>query len=206
MFPPTHPSRARRRRLSVVAATAAGSLLATGLVLQYGPAQAQPERPAGPVDPQVTHKVTLVTGDVVTVTTLADGKQIADVDRPDNAVGGVRMQEAGGDLYVVPDEAVALLGAKKLDRRLFNVTDLIEMGYDDASVATVPMIATFKVAKTRTAPATPKASTMVRRLPSVHGAALTTRKQKARVFWTSVAPRRNAGDRTPTLGEGVAKL
>jgi subtilisin family serine protease len=205
MFPPSHPS---RRRLSLVAAAAATSLLATGLVLQNGTAQAQPERPAGPVDPQVTHRVTLITGDVVTVTTLADGKEIADVDRPDNAVGGVRMQEAGGDLFVVPDEAVSLLGANKLDRRLFNVTDLIEMGYDDASVGTVPMIATFKVTRTLSAaaPTAPRASTMVRRLPAVHGAALTTRKQKARTFWTSLAPRRSASDRTPTLGEGVAKL
>jgi hypothetical protein len=72
MFPPMHPSRAHRRRLALVAATAAGSLLATGLVLQNGTAQAQPERPAGPVDPVVKHRVTLVTGDVVTVTTLAD--------------------------------------------------------------------------------------------------------------------------------------
>lgn len=156
----------------------------------------------------MVHKVTLITGDVVTVTTLGDGKQIADVDRPDSAVGGVRLQEVGGDLYVVPDEAVALLGANRLDRRLFNVTDLIEMGYDDATVATVPTIATFKATGTRnaTAPAAPRGSRVVRRLPSVHAAALSTRKQSARTFWTSVAPQRAASDPTPTLGAGVAKL
>jgi subtilisin family serine protease len=203
MFPPMHPS---RRRRSLAAATAATALLATGLVLQNGTAQAQPERPAGPVDPEVTHKVTLVTGDVVTVTTLADGRQIADVDRPADAVGGVRMQEAGGDLYVVPDEAVALLGANKLDRRLFNVTDLIEMGYDDASTATVPTIATFKGAKTAAVPAAPRGSRTVRKLASVHGAALSTKKQQARTFWNSVAPGADATDRRPSLGAGVAKL
>jgi Subtilase family/PA domain len=205
MYPPPQPS---GRRFSLVATAAATSLLATCIVLQPGSAQAQPERPAGPVDPQVVHRVTLITGDVVTVTTLADGKQIADVDRPDTAVGGVRLQEVGGDLYVVPDEAVALLGAKRLDRRLFNVTDLIEMGYDDATVATVPTIATYKVTRTRSAaaPAAPRGSRMVRRLPSVHAAALSTKKQQARTFWTAVAPHRDPSDRTPTLGAGVAKL
>ena len=38
------------------------------------------------------------------------------------------MQERGGDLYVIPDEAVGLLGADRLDPRLFNVTDLVEDG------------------------------------------------------------------------------
>ena len=136
-----------------------------------GPARASvpPDAPAAS-----THQVTLVTGDVVTVTTTADGKQIAEVDRPDDAVGGVRMQESGGDLYVVPDEAVALLGADKLDHQLFNVTDLIEMGYDDAGTGRVPMIATYTPAKTRAAgpPAAPKGSKTVRQLPVIDGAAI----------------------------------
>ena len=136
---PLHPSssRARLRRLALVAA-------ATDPPGRHRCARARAGRRPRTEGPgqghrhadSSAHKVTLVTGDVVTVTTLADGKQIADVDRPDDAVGGVRMQELEGDLYVVPDEAVGLLGADKLDRRLFDVTDLIEMGYDDAGTGT----------------------------------------------------------------------
>ena len=143
------------------------------------PALAAANGPAKVTDtPSSSHKVTLVTGDVVTRHDA--GRREADRRRrrPVDAVGGVRMQERQGDLYVVPDEAVGLLGTDKLDPRLFDVTDLIEMGYDDAGTGTVPMIATFTRAATAVAaaPRAPQGSTVVRRLPAVHSAALTAPK------------------------------
>ncbi len=149
-----------------------------------------------------------MTGDVVTVTTLADGTQTADVDRPDRAVGGVRMQESGGDLYVIPDEAVGLLGAHELDPRLFDVTALIEMGYDDAGTGTMPLIVSYTKAVTRAAgpPTAPRGSRTVRRLPVIDGAALIAPKPKARTFWTSIAPAAATTDSTPSLRGGVAKV
>ena len=52
-----------------------------------------------------------------------------------------------------------MLAADKLDRRLFNVTDLIEMGYDDARTAELPLIATYEPVRTRAAdPAAPQGS------------------------------------------------
>ena len=118
------------------------------------------------------------------------------------------MQESAGDLYVVPDEAAGLLGADKLDRRLFNVTDLIEMGYDAAGTGSVPMIATYTPATARAAgaPPAPQGSTMVRELPAIDGAALKTSKPRTRTFWTTVAPKLDPTDATPTLRAGVAKL
>ncbi len=162
---------------------------------------------AGPparVTGKATHTVTLITGDKVTVTTVAGGKQIADVERPATATGGVRILESGGDLMVLPDEALALLAADKLDRRLFNVTDLIEMGYDDAKSSGVPLIATYEpvAAKARGAkPSAPRGSKLVRELAAVSGAALRAEKTQAREFWTGVAPA--AGT---TLGNGVRKI
>ncbi|MFD1274304.1 hypothetical protein ACFQ51_29840 [Streptomyces kaempferi] len=135
----------------LVSAATALPLLALGLALLQAPAQAAPSKPSVPARPSATHKVTLVTGDVVTVTTTADGKQTADVHRPDSAVGGVKIQEIKGDLFVIPDEAAPLLSTEKLDRRLFNVTDLIEMGYDDAKSAAVPLIAAYAQPKSRSA-------------------------------------------------------
>ena len=198
-------ARVRHRHLALIAATVAVPL-AVG-ALQVIPAGATPQGaalPERPADPSSTHRVTLVTGDVVTVTTTTDGRQIADVDRPAGAVGGVRMQESAGDLYVVPDEAVGLLGADKLDRRLFNVTDLIEMGYDAAGTGSVPMIATYT--RAAGAPAAPQGSTMVRELPAIDGAALKTSKPRTRTFWRTVAPELDPTDATPTLRGGVAKL
>ncbi|WP_327130327.1 S8 family serine peptidase [Streptomyces sp. NBC_01343] len=134
---------------------------------------------------------------------MADGRQTADVERPASAVGGVKVQQIKGDLFVIPDEAVPLLGTDKLDRRLFNVTDLIEMGYDDAQSAAVPLIATYAPSKSRSAggPAAPRGSKLTRDLKGIRGAALSTEKRQARTFWTDVAPRGST-----TLGAGVAKL
>src|SRR5215213_6251944 len=116
----TSGSRAPLRRLAL-AAVAIIPLVATAV---HVPALASGHDAHDPTritdSPSSTHRVTLVTGDVVTVTTLADGHQTADVRRPVDAVGGVRMQERDGDLYVVPDEAVGLLGADRLDPRLFD--------------------------------------------------------------------------------------
>ena len=206
-MPPSSPlPRRRRTRVPLIAAAAAAPLVLTCLQVSADAAPVLP--PAAPDAPTATHRVTLVTGDVVTVRTMVGGKQVAEVDRPADAVGGVRLQESGGDLYVVPDEAVGLLGADKLDRELFNVTDLIEMGYDDAGTGTVPMIATFTRAQTRAAtePSAPRGSRMVRELPVIRGAAITARKPQARTFWTTVAPAPVLTDPTPHLSAGVAKL
>jgi subtilisin family serine protease len=194
------PTALRRRRLISIAT--AVPLLAAGLAVPQSPALAAPKQQAVPARAAATHRVTLVTGDVVTVTTLADGEQTAEVDRPDHATGGVRVQESRGDLYVLPDEVLPLLGSDKLDRRLFNVTDLIEMGYDDAKAAAVPLIATYGPSRAKAAsPVAPRGSKLVRRLASVGGAALTTDKKQTRTFWTTVT---RPG--STSLQGGVAKL
>src|SRR5689334_11909951 len=131
----------RRERASLLVVAVATPLLSVTL---QGTAHGSVAEPApAHDDPSARHKVTLVTGDVVTLTTLADGRQIADVKRPSGALGGVRMHESGGDLYVIPEEAVGLLGAHELDPRLFDVTGLVEMGYDHAGTRTVPLIAEY---------------------------------------------------------------
>ncbi|THA75206.1 peptidase S8 [Streptomyces sp. A0642] len=203
MFSPFKSSAFRRRRRQLISAAAAVPLLASGLAVLQAPAQAAPSRPTAPATPSATHKVTLVTGDVVTVTTMSDGKQTAEVDRPDQAVGGVKIQEIKGDLFVTPDEAEPLLAKDALDRRLFNVTDLIEMGYDDAKSAAVPLIATYDRAHSRSAaePKAPRGSRLTRRLEGIGGAVLSTEKRQARTFWTGVAPQGST-----TLGAGVGKL
>ena len=207
---PLHPSGSspRLRRLALVA-VATVPLVATAV---YVPALAAGHGPRGPAKvidtPTSAHQVTLVTGDVVTVTTLADGKQTADVRRPADAVGGVQLQERQGDLYVIPDEAVGLLGTDRLDPRLFDVTDLIDMGYDDAGTSKVPMIATFTRAATRSVsvPRAPEGSIVVRRLPAIRSAALTAPKHGVRSFWDAVTPSLDPTDPTPTLQSGLAKL
>ncbi|MCE7005874.1 S8 family serine peptidase [Kibdelosporangium philippinense] len=83
--------------------------------------------------------VTLITGDLVRVA----GERVA----------GVRMAKGrehvhvwrytlNGHDFVVPDDAMSQVNAGKLDKRLFDVTGLVQQGYDDAREPSVPTIIT----------------------------------------------------------------
>ncbi|MFC9242632.1 S8 family serine peptidase [Streptomyces sp. NPDC057136] len=157
-----------------------------------GRKQAQPE----------SHDLTLITGDVVHYVDGAGKQDTVTVDRPDGATGGVHVQQAGDDIYVLPDETTALLAAGKLDRRLFNVSALVEMGYDDKSSGAIPLIATYPESKGRSLPAAPRGSETVRTLGSINGAALKADKDEARAFWNDIARTETAR----SLDNGLAKL
>ncbi|MEZ0578822.1 S8 family serine peptidase [Nocardioides sp. MH1] len=196
---------------------AALSALAITLTAVHVPAHADPTHAdptqAGPSPQQ--HRsvppskvtVTLVTGDVVTVRTQEQGSQLVDVERPRDARGSYRMQQVGGDLYVIPDEAVPLLGADLLDPRLFDITDLVAMGYDDAHRDSVPTIVTYGATGTsRAQHAAPRGSTLVHRLRSIDGSALSADKDRARTFWEAIAPELDLTDPTPRLDGGLQKV
>lgn len=86
-----------------------------------------------------TYRVTLITGDVVTVTTVASGCARATVEPADP--DGVYRKTCGpdGHVRVVPATVAPLVG-RQLDEDLFDITTLIEEGYDDARSADVPVI------------------------------------------------------------------
>ncbi|WP_424921339.1 S8 family serine peptidase [Streptomyces sp. wa1] len=148
------------------------------------------------------HDITLVTGDVVHWTDGAGSQDTVTVDRPEGATGGVHVQQAGEDIYVIPDEATALIAAEKLDRRLFNISTLVEMGYDDRRSGGIPLIATYAAGVGRSLPAAPRGSRTVRTLESVHGAALKADKDDARTFWNDIS--RTSKGRSPA--NGITKL
>lgn len=185
-----NPSTRRLRTglLSLIGATALlpAMAMAPATADEPQPATTPPAgTPAASVEDE--HVVTLVTGDVVTLTTLDDGQQVADVDRPDGATGGVRVQHDADDIYVIPDEALSLIATDRIDRQLFNVTDLVEMGYDDASTDTVPVIVTYAPTPfSLAAPEEPTGSTTTLTLDSIGGAALEADKDQARAFWADL--------------------
>ncbi|MCX4680421.1 S8 family serine peptidase [Streptomyces sp. NBC_01433] len=149
-----------------------------------------------------SHDITLITGDVVHYVDGPGNQDTVTVDRPDGASGGVHVQQAGDDLFVLPDEATALLAAGKLDRRLFNVPALVRMGYDDAATGGIPLIATYPASRARALPAAPRGAEKVRTLDSIHGAALKADKDDARAFWSDIA----RTDKARSLANGIAKL
>ncbi|WP_413757099.1 S8 family serine peptidase [Streptomyces sp. MMBL 11-3] len=123
-----------------------------------------------------TDTVTLVTGDRVTVTRLGGGRRTVTVERAEGATGAVRTRTVDGDLSVVPDEALPRLRAGTLDRRLFDVDELIRQGLTDRRTDGLPLIVTYEE---DAPPAVPRGTVRTRALPSVHGAAVDAHKGRA---------------------------
>ncbi|MFD6446966.1 S8 family serine peptidase [Promicromonospora sp. NPDC060204] len=138
-----------RKRASAAAVALAialgGGTWATAAVPQDTPAPLDTqERPtaAGPGAGRTT-TVTLLTGDVVSVRTAADGSPDPETVTVRPGPGREHMaffqQREGDHLYVIPRD-VAQLVPGRLDRALFDVTGLVEAGYDDASRDSLPVI------------------------------------------------------------------
>ncbi|WP_328540391.1 S8 family serine peptidase [Streptomyces sp. NBC_00344] len=172
--------------------TVLAAIAATPSIAQATASQGTPAPPSGTISAGASfgapRTVTLVTGDRVTVTALADGRSTATVERPANLTGGVQTQTVGKDLYVYPTEVLPYLAAGVLDRRLFDVTALIKDGYDDARSSKLPLIVQYGDAKARTADAIPKGLSDRLDLPAVHGRAVSENRAGAAAFWQEVAP------------------
>lgn len=125
----------RQRRLmafGMLAATLATVLVTTNPAqARPGPATATAGAPTRPAHPEATRKVTLFTGDRVSVT----GGQLAVTPRP--GVHFLRFRRDNAD-YVIPSDALPLLQADRLDERLFNVTGLLEFDFD--KLAYLPLV------------------------------------------------------------------
>ncbi|QEV17950.1 S8 family serine peptidase [Streptomyces alboniger] len=176
-----------RRRAALVGAVGLVSAL-----LPAGPGATAGENPAasGPaaiapaaVTPAAiapaSHTVTLITGDQVTVTRLPGGRRTVTVARPPGASGAVRSRTAGGRLTVVPDEARPYLRSGVLDRRLFDVGELIRQGIGGRDGARLPLIVTYERGVRGRDRAVPRGAEKVRALPSVAGLAVTAEKPGA---------------------------
>jgi hypothetical protein len=133
-----------RKRASAAAVAIAialgGGTWATATVPQDTPAPRHEQEPSTAAAQGRPASVTLLTGDVVTVRTAADGSVTATV-RP--GAGREHMaffqQREGEHLYVIPRD-VAQLVPSRLDRALFDVTGLVKAGYDDAARDSLPVI------------------------------------------------------------------
>ncbi|HZX03692.1 S8 family serine peptidase [Kribbella sp.] len=133
---------------------------------------------------QSSTKVTLVTGDVVTMTTTA-GKPSVTVTPHAGSTGNFTSYSVGKDVYVIPPEAGPMIASGKVDQQLFNVSGLIAQGYDDAHTSAIPMIVRY-AGNTLAKKAAPTSTKLKRNLPSVRGAAVTADKATTATFWNSI--------------------
>ncbi|MFE4290583.1 S8 family serine peptidase [Streptomyces sp. NPDC056907] len=148
--------------------------------------------------------VTLITGDRVHV----DAKGRVTRVEPAKGREGVRIavNRIAGATYVLPSDASRLVAQGKLDRRLFNVSRLIEDRYDDAHRGTLPLIVSYAKAaedKARAKSAISAADVSVRRvLPAVKGEAVTAPKTGTSEVWRALTAtgERRSGERTVAPG------
>jgi hypothetical protein len=144
------------------------------------PALAAPQAPSSTGVPAGQHAVTLITGDVVTTRQNSGGAGgTVTVRDADGKPARSRLTEADGDLFVYPESALPFVAQGSLDRELFNVTDLIENGYDDASRVRLPLIVSYRNAAAHRTAAVPDGARKVRDLASVQGAALSADRARA---------------------------
>jgi len=130
----------RRYPLAVTAALAVLAATAIVTAAQAEPVPRQTPAPQKmPLASGHTYTVTLLTGDKVTVETQPAGCPRVTVQPA--AHGGVVTRSCGADghVRVVPAELAGQVG-KALDPALFDVTTLIQQGYDDAHTAELPVI------------------------------------------------------------------
>ena len=123
--------------------------------------------------------VTLVTGERVLLATGADGSPSGVI----SAEGDHYVRRIGDDLHVVPDAALRVPRGRSRRPRLFNVTGLVEQGYDDARVDVAAAHrrdgAGVRAAAAARRPTAPGAA-----LPSIGGAAVAASKDaSAADFW-----------------------
>ncbi|OWA13253.1 peptidase [Streptomyces sp. CS113] len=155
--------------------------------------------------PTGEHTVTLITGDVVTTRQGSGGAGgTVTVRDADGKPARSRLTEADGNLFVYPESALPFVAKGSLDRELFNVTGLIEDGYDDASRERLPLIVSYRDAAAHRTATVPDGARKVRDLASVQGTALSTDRTRTAEFWRSVTGARPAADGVRDSGTDAA--
>ncbi|MFI9041078.1 S8 family serine peptidase [Streptomyces sp. NPDC053726] len=164
--------------------------------------------------PTIVRTVTLITGDKATVTANGSRHSVTSVTDPQGRTGGAHVMSVGDDIYVYPDAALPFIASGALDEHLFNVTELLADGYDDARSDHLPLIVTYTDAAARSrAMKTREGASRPLALSSIQGAAISAEHARAANFWASLigagaasTRARSAGSAPAVLAGGIAKV
>ncbi|MER5933868.1 S8 family serine peptidase [Streptomyces sp. NPDC002054] len=161
---------------------------------------AQPHRTgAGAATPSAT--VTLITGDRVVLG--SDGGVIRLIRAKGREDVPFSVQRRAGHTHVVPQDAQRMISEGTLDRRLFDVTQLVKDKYDDAHRDSLPLIVGYR----QPAPGSPAphasgggvldslggTARQRRPLPAIGGEAFSAAKSGTAHLWSAVTTPRTAG-------------
>ncbi|MBE1492431.1 S8 family serine peptidase [Plantactinospora soyae] len=178
------------------AASAAGQPATGGRAVHA--VAAAPDRAAEASSAQPVRTVTLVTGDRITVYG-ADRSRWAVTRGPGREHVTFQGSRVGDQLRVVPSDAVGPLRDGLLDRRLFDVSTLLDSGYDDRR-ADLPLIVTYAddAAARTVRTAAPAGVRVLRSLPGPATFAVRAERRDAGGFWRSLGV--TAGGFAPASG------
>jgi subtilisin family serine protease len=168
--------RAAARAVACLAAVTAAAMWAPD------PAHAAPSSPA-PATASATgsaRTVTLITGDRLLVS--PDGRAASRLPSPGRDAVPLLSQFAGGHLEVVPADAVALLGADRLDHRLFDVTELLADRDDDV----LPLIITHDQGDPAPVVRAAAGGADVRDLDTINGLSVRVPAARTATMWRSL--------------------
>jgi subtilisin family serine protease/photosystem II stability/assembly factor-like uncharacterized protein len=148
---------------------------------------ATPVIPAPGTEPDPrSYEVTLITGDVVHFDVFPDGREAATVEpasRGDRRPAPTfEIREISGDLHVLPSDVAGFVD-KKLDRDLFNVSELVDQGFNDGAAQSLPVIVDYE----RGVGTLPPSLDRVSALESIAAVAARQPKQNAAAFGRAVA-------------------
>ncbi|MEV1010093.1 S8 family serine peptidase [Streptomyces sp. NPDC049881] len=180
-----------RSRIAVTAACAAVAAALSGPAGAAGPDAAPPGAAA------TGTTVTLVTGDRVVV---RDGGGAGRLIRAEGREDvPFRVFEDDGATYTIPADALPMIAAGTLDRRLFDVTELSRAPYQEADG--LPLIVTY----TDERPAALRAADVRADLPAIDGEALTVEPGDATALWEQLTGPRTLASGVETVAlDGVA--
>ncbi|MEU5696639.1 S8 family serine peptidase [Actinosynnema sp. NPDC020468] len=132
MHPSARTTAARRTLRAALSVT-----LVAGFALATSTEQAAAAQP----DPADSHRITLVTGDVVVATPRPGGGYDTVATPAEGRTVGFTTTTDRGRVSVVPEDVAPLITAGSVDPRLFDVSLLVESGLDDTGSADIPVIA-----------------------------------------------------------------
>ncbi|MEV6281206.1 S8 family serine peptidase [Kribbella sp. NPDC051770] len=150
--------------------------------------------------------VTLVTGDRVTTRKTQDGTVGVEV-HPGPGREGVLFHKLtlGKQQSVVPVDAVPLIAAGIVDPRLFDVALLADLGLDDASSPTLPLMIRYAGQPRAVRQSLPAGTTVDQELPIVDAVAVRQERTRATDLWRSWTSTAQAKRRT-ALSPTVKKV
>ncbi len=212
MFPRSpHLTRHPWHPVAILAASALVALIPLPVIATAATAAVSGPAPvAGRPD---VHRVTLLTGDVVTYERDGAGHGTAQVEpavRPDRPSPAFQITTTAEGLMVYPSDALPFVGKGLLSPELFNVTTLVGDRRDDATSTTIPVIVRYgdrPGLSARTLDAKAKALPQTQRLTplvTANGVGVQVKKAGTGEFWRSLVAF-DAGGK-PVLNQGIAQV